>query len=348
MDASTGIGLTLAAEYVKLHHGTITVDSELGIGTTFLISMPLGKSHFPVDVIHDGEVISLLARRSIHDGDMPDRNYQFGLVSDKPLILLIDDNSDIISFVQSSLRHKYDFVVADNGEDGLLKATSFLPKVMISDIMMPVMDGLTLCKRVKENPRTSHIGIILLTAKSREAHRVEGIRIGADAYITKPFEIDLLEAHIDHLIQRNKELIDYFRNELIPLPKDGNKNNNEDSKFIKQVMEIIEANITNPEFGVDLISEQIGISSTHLYRKLKALTNNSVKDVIKAYRIKKASLLLQNKEGNVSDVMYDVGFSSLSYFSKCFREAFGVTPKEYQRKMGALPIDIVKEMEGKA
>src|SRR5690606_33711132 len=156
-------------------------------------------------------------------------------------------------FIRTSLSHRYNFVTAENGEEGLAKANSFAPQVIISDIMMPVMDGLTFCRRIKENPKTSPIAIILLTAKSLNTTKVEGIRVGADVYLTKPFEIDLLEAHIDHLIQRNKELVDFYRNELITSPEDNGSSNNEDNKFIKQVMEIIEANITNPDFSVEMI-----------------------------------------------------------------------------------------------
>lgn len=342
MEIGTGIGLALAAEYVKLHHGEISVDSTKGKGTSFTILLPLGNSHFPIDSIHDNDEISLLATRSIHplvngNGSMP---YRFDLESNKPLVLVIDDSRDMIDFVRVSLKEKYNFVIAENGEEGLQKANNFLPEVIISDIMMPVMDGLTLCKKIKESPKTSHISIILLTAKGLTSQKIEGIRMGADAYITKPFEIELLEANIDHLLARKKELADYFRNELITQPSSESTKENVDDKFIRKVMSIIDANISNPDFSVEMLSDEIGMSSTHLYRKLKSLTKLSANEIIKKYRIKKASLLLKNKEGNISEIMYDVGFSNLSYFSKCFKAEFGVTPKEYQQKTGSHTIDI--------
>jgi AraC-like DNA-binding protein len=197
------------------------------------------------------------------------------------------------------------------------------------------MDGLTLCQRIKENPRTSHIGIILLTARSLTAQKVQGIRVGADAYITKPFEMELLQASIDHLLKRKKELSDYFKYTIITQPDLQNHKENQDDKFIKKVMNVIEANISDPGFSVEKLSDEIGMSATHLYRKLKSLTHFSANEIIKKYRVKKASLLLKNREGNISEIMYDVGFSSLSYFSKCFKAEFGLTPKDYQQKMAS-------------
>ncbi len=156
--------------------------------------------------------------------------------------------------------------------------------------------------------------------------------MGADIYLTKPFEVELLEAHIDHLLERKEELAQYFKHELITQPQTESGKENEDDKFLKKVMNTIEANISNSEFSVEVLSEEMGMSSTHLYRKLKSLTHISANEIIKKYRIKKASLLLKNKEGNISEIMYEVGFSNLSYFSKCFKIEFGLTPKEYQQR----------------
>jgi len=350
MEAGTGIGLALATEYVKLHHGEIKVDSTKGKGSTFTVLLPLGNSHFPIDIIHEDQEINLVATKETETNeDTVRKPYRFDLQSGKPLILIIDDSADMVDFVRLSLGEKYNFISAENGEEGLQKANNFLPEIIISDIMMPVMDGLELCKKVKENPRTSHISIILITAKGLTSQKIEGIRKGADVYITKPFEIEFLEANIDHLIARKKELAFYLKNELITEPSASNKEN-EDERFIKKVMQVIEANISNAEFSVEMLSEEIGMSSTHLYRKLISLTRLSANEIIKKYRIKKASLLLKNKEGNISEIMYDVGFTNLSYFSKCFKIEFGVTPKEYQQKSGKgmvdLPIDIESKIEG--
>ncbi|RJE72668.1 two-component regulator propeller domain-containing protein [Reichenbachiella sp. MSK19-1] len=331
-ESGSGIGLTLAAEYVALHHGNISVKSSPGMGTSFTVHLPLGKTHLPVDTLAADAQVEIRATPSVHGRQNGSKFYQLDLASDKPLVLIIEDNNDMVDFIRTSLNHKYNFVAAENGQEGLLKANNFLPQVIISDIMMPIMDGLTLCKEIKNNPKTSHVSVILLTAKALLSHRIEGIKTGADAYITKPFEIELLEAHIDQLIQRKKELTEFFRNDLIPLPSESQAANNEDNIFVKRVMDIIEANIANSELTVDMISSEMAMSSTHLYRKLKANTDHSAKEIIQKYRLKKASLLLQNKEGNITEIMYQVGFSSLSYFSKCFKSEFGLSPKKYQER----------------
>ncbi len=331
MEGGSGIGLTLAAEYARLHNGMIKVRSAPGKGSCFTVALPLGNVHFPLHTAADTEPLNLVATKT---DARDDASYLYDIHSDKPLLLIAEDNPEMVDFLVLSLKRDYHLIVAANGEDALRKASSFYPEVVITDIMMPVMDGLTLCRKIKENHQTSHIGIILLTAKSLTSQKIEGIRTGADVYLTKPFEMELLEASIDHLLKRKQELSSYFRSEIITEPREGHTRGNEDERFIKKVMNIIEANISNPDFSVEMISDEIGMSSTHLYRKLKSLTLYSGKDIIRKYRIKKASLLLKNKEGNISQIMYDVGFSSHSYFAKCFKAEFGVSPKEYQQREG--------------
>ena len=332
-NSGSGIGLTLVAEYVELHHGQIQLDSEVGRGTEFTVTLPLGKSHLPVDSIEKDSQIKLLAKPSLHGKQEGSRFYQLKPESDKPLVLLIEDNLDMVDFIRTSLGHKYNFVLAQDGQEGIKKANNFSPHIIVSDIMMPKMDGIELCRKVKENPMTTHISIIFISAKSMTENRVEGMRVGADAYIVKPFEIELLEAQIDTLIQRQKELMEYFRNYLFRMPAPSDTTNNEDNKFVKRVMDLIEANISNSELTVEMIASEMAMSSTHLYRKLKATTDHSPKEVIQKYRLKKASQLLQNKEGNITEVMYRVGFTNLSYFSKCFKAEYNVTPKQYQERI---------------
>ncbi|MDQ2657653.1 MAG: response regulator, partial [Bacteroidota bacterium] len=330
VEGGSGIGLTLASEYARLHHGRITVESELGKGSCFTVVLPLGNIDFPIHISSEGQQPGIPAIKS--EDPHAGASSLYDLHSTKPLVLIVEDNPDMIDFLVIHLKKDYHLIIANNGDEALRKANSFYPEVIISDIMMPVMDGLTLCRKIKENPRTSHIGIILLTARSLTSQKIEGIRIGADVYITKPFEMELVEASVDHLLKRKKELSSYFRSEIMTQPDTGNAKGNEDEKFIKKVMNIIEANISNPDFSVEVLSAEIGMSSTHLYRKLKSLTHYTAKDIIRKYRIKKASLLLKNKQGNISEIMYDVGFSSLSYFAKCFKAEFGISPKEYQQR----------------
>jgi signal transduction histidine kinase/ligand-binding sensor domain-containing protein/AraC-like DNA-binding protein len=335
-----GIGLNLAAEYAKLHHGELKFTSEPGRGTAFMLILPLGSSHLPQISIHENAELKLLASKSTVSGDA----YRFNLQSDKPMILLVENNPDIISFIRITLNAKYNFITAENGEEGLYKAVSFNPDIIISDVMMPVMDGFTFCRKIKENPRTAHISIIFLTAKQLNENKVEGIRLGADLYLTKPFEVELLDAHISQLIRRAHQLKEYFRNELTQLPSETSKANG-DEKFIERVMNIIQANISDPEFGVEVLCRDIGMSPTHLYRRLKSITQFSANELIKKYRIKKASLLLRHKEGNISEIMYSVGFSNLSYFSKCFKKEYGLSPKDYQQQIGVSSIEIDRKLD---
>lgn len=344
MDLGTGIGLTMVMEYLKLHRGEIKVESEKGHGSKFTVVLPTGNEHLQADTSEEHDEINPVAMEQEEVDEIKTDSYD--LSNDKPLVLLIDDSTDILDFVRVSLSEKYNFIVAENGEEGLQKALTFLPEVIVSDIMMPVMDGLTLCKHVKENPKISHISIILLTAKDQTYQKIEGIKTGADVYITKPFEPEFLEANIDHLIVRKKELSDYFRNELMLQPPEGNKHENVDEKFVRKVLQFIEANISNPDLSVEMLSEEIGMSSTHLYRKLKSITSLSANEIIKKYRLKKASILLKNKEGNISQIMYDVGFSNLSYFSKCFKSEFGMSPKDFQQKMSVGQFDLERELPG--
>jgi signal transduction histidine kinase/ligand-binding sensor domain-containing protein/AraC-like DNA-binding protein len=341
MNAGYGIGLTLASEYARLHHGELRLESEPGKGTSFTVILPLGSAHFPVDAFQTNEEINLTATKSVRPAD--GGRYRLGLDSTKPLVLLVENNPDVVDFVSISLGDKYNFIVAENGEEGLARASRFAPALIVSDVMMPVMDGLTLCRKIKEDPRTSYIPIILLTARQQDENKVEGIRMGADSYLTKPFDIDLLDATIDHLITRNEELKTFFRKELVLLPEASVTTG--DERFIDKVMHIIEANISNPEFGVDHLCRDIGMSATHLYRKLKATTHLSANEIIKKYRIKKASLLLRNKQENISEIMYSVGFSNLSYFSKCFKKEYGMSPKDYQNSMPVNEIEINQKLD---
>jgi len=330
MKTGSGIGLSLALEYVKMHHGEIHLESEPGKGSVFTVLLPKESAERPASEDVGSEIDRVLAYQS-HSAQQKSSQIN---KSEKPLILIVEDNFDMIDFIRISLQNKYRFVIAADGEEGLRKAAEFSPDVIISDVMMPVMDGLRFCQRIKSNPVTSRTALILLTARGLTSQKIEGIKTGADAYITKPFDMELLDAQIENLLQRKKELSAYVQGKLIIAPEVEEGKESADEKFVKRVMSSIEAHIADPEFNVEVLGSEVGMSSAHLSRKLKSLTQFSANEIIKKYRIKKASLLLENMEGNVSEVMYEVGFSNLSYFSKCFREEFGLSPKEYIKREG--------------
>ena len=327
-EMGSGIGLALTLEYVKMHSGEIKLESEPGEGSVFTILLPKGNAEQLVLEHSDPDSFPIfqapLSNTEAYETVNSGRN--------KPLLMIVEDNPDMVDFIRLTLHDKYRFVIEGDGEEGLLKAGQYLPDLIISDVMMPIMDGLKFCKMLKSDPKTSRIAVILLTARSLTSQKIEGIRVGADAYITKPFDIELLDAQIGNLLHRKEEMNAYVRQNLIVTPEVKDGKENVDEKFVKKVMSIVEVHISDPEFNVEVLASEMGMSSAHLSRKLKTLTQFSANEIIKKYRIKKASLLLENNEGNVSEVMYDVGFSNLSYFSKCFREEFGVTPKEYGKK----------------
>lgn len=337
----SGIGLSMVAEYSKLHHGSVNVESQPGEGACFTVTLPLGNIHFPMDFDQSSQSLNLLvSKKSEFDEKVPN-HYVYDVDSGKPVVLIVEDNADMVEYLCLNLKEDYHLIIANNGEEALEKTKNFTPNVIISDIMMPVMDGLTFCKKIKENPKTSHIGIILLTAKSLTSQKIEGIRIGADAYLTKPFDVELLMATVGNLLKRKDEIFSYFKFEIITQPDSRNSGENVDDRFIKKVIHIIEANIANPDFSVEMLSSEIGMSSAHLYRKLKSMTHFSAKDIIRKYRLKKASILLKNNEGNISEIMYEVGFSSLSYFAKCFKKEFGYSPKDFQQRESNSRFDLI-------
>ena len=323
----TGIGLTMALEYAQLHKGTIQVNSEPGSGSIFTLILPfnpVSEETLPQNKTFDNPE-AVISPEGKALSPQEEKNYT-------KTVLIIDDNPDILEYIELNLGIHYKFIRAENGKKGLEKAKKEMPDLIVSDVMMPVMDGMELCKKLKKIPQTATIPVILLTAKSLDAQKIEGMMTGADLYITKPFDTGYLYSCIESLFRRENILQNYIRNELqIQAPDSSAQDDNQDQVFIRKVMDIIEKNIDNSNLSVNLISHEIGISSTHLYRKLVAITKQPTKDIIKNYRLQKAAHMLKNNEGNVTEIMYAVGFSSLSSFSKSFKIAYGYSPHQYQK-----------------
>ena len=342
--SGTGIGLALVKSFVELHHGEARVESELGKGSDFIVVIPREQEgdsqviHNDVDIVDNSvnasastgkNVIDESVLQYIDDGDRSREKVQ-RLVSEntnRPTVLVIDDNTDIRQYERTLLQDEYVVLEAADGKEGLAVALKEVPDLVICDVMMPVMDGLELTEQLKTNTATSHIPVIMLTAKNLEEHRAEGYEHGADSYITKPFHSKVLLARIENLLRQRQLLKNLYQG-----TKEAEKEISEahledrDKQFLKQLQAIIQKNISDSEFGVEDMGQQIGLSRVQLYRKVKAMTGSSVVDLLRKARLAKARRLLETRSMSVSEVAYEVGFSAPSYFTKCFKEEYGMLP----------------------
>ncbi len=241
---------------------------------------------------------------------------------------MVEDNLDVATYIKDTFVGCYTVLEAHNGQEGLQLAIKHVPDLVISDVMMPKMDGLELCRRLKTEECTSHIPLILLTAKANVESKMGGLQTGADDYLTKPFHAEELIVRVNNLIQQRKRLKERYSRELTLQPS-AIAVSSVDEKFLEKVLTIMEANISNADFDVEVFGREIGMSRMQLHRKLMALTNHSPGEFIRTFRLKRAMLLLSKNYGNISDIAFSVGFNSLTYFSKCFKDQYGQTPSDY-------------------
>lgn len=348
-EQGTGIGLALSKELVELHQGQIWVESEPGKGTCFTVRLPLlpiNETVLPVEFTHSSDISGVVApdrlensmEPQVFTADTTDQDLE-GL----PLVLIVEDNVDLRQYIRTQLSGKYRIIESENGTKGLEQAIETIPDLIISDWMMPGLDGLELCHLIKTDERTSHIPIIILTALATSEARLTGLETGADDYLTKPFDNRELELRIYNLITSRRKLREYFMHEI---SRQGTKFDaaptentwiqpskvdvvSADEKFLQRAILVVEQNMSDVTFSVEEFSREIGMSRMQLHRKLKALTGHSAGDFVRMMRLKRAAQLLEAKAGNVTEIAYQVGFNTLSYFSKCFHDYFGVMPTEY-------------------
>lgn len=331
--SGTGIGLALVKSFVELHNGEVKVESEPDKGSDFIVVIPRMQANGTVVIDDDAEDNQSFADESalqyIDDSDKHKGRVQ-QVVSentDKPTVLIIDDNNDIRQYERTLLQDNYFVLEASDGKEGIDVAKKEVPDLVICDVMMPVMDGLEFTEQLKTNTATSHIPVIMLTAKNLEEHRAEGYAHGADSYITKPFHSKVLLARVDNLLkQRNLLKSVYQGSKEAEQEVEASKLDDRDKQFVKQLNTIIQQNLSNCEFGVEDIGKEIGLSRVQLYRKVKAMTGSSVVDLLRKARLAKAKRLLESRSMSVSEVAYDVGFSAPSYFTKCFKEEYNMLP----------------------
>ncbi|GGD44340.1 hypothetical protein GCM10011514_05360 [Emticicia aquatilis] len=325
----TGIGLALVKELVEVMKGKIDVRSQENVGTKFELfipvkyepaetyaQLPIVKTEAPLAIVNDSTVNNI---KNI-DSD------------NEQILLIVDDNDDIRRYIRSIFEAEYTIIEAINGKDGILKANEKVPNLIISDLMMPEMDGFEFCKHIKSDERTSHIPIIMLTAKANIESRIEGLELGADDYLIKPFNKEEVEARVKNLIAIRENLKKYYSKDLVKENPDAVKISAVDAGFLNKIKEIIEENIGNTNFDVEQFAAAMNMSSVQLRRKIKSLTNYTVVEFVRNYRLQKAAEMLTQKTGNVSEIAYRVGFESLPYFSKTFQEFYGVSPSEYTSK----------------
>ena len=344
---------------MELHHGEITVDSEVGVGTTFRVFLPLGKKHLKSEEIRetgdgrqetgigkkesgeevdkergvDSRQLTVDSRQSAVSSTSKIENRQ--LTINNPIVLIVEDNADLRLYIRGYLDQTYQVIEAKDGQQGLERAIEHVPDLVISDVMMPKMDGYELCNKLKTDERTSHIPVILLTARASMESKLEGLETGADDFITKPFDPQELQIRVKNLIEQRKRWSEQFMKKITlsgsyPFtPLMDQTITSVDERFLQKAFKIVEEHLGDEKFSVEQFVQEMAMSQMQLYRKLKALANLSANEFIRTTRLNHAAQMIKNKSGNIAEICFAVGFNNPSYFAECFKKQFGVLPSEY-------------------
>ncbi|MDG3583449.1 hybrid sensor histidine kinase/response regulator transcription factor [Galbibacter pacificus] len=333
--SGTGIGLEVVQSFVELHKGKVEVESELEKGTVFKIILPKGKGHFKENEIYSDlneqlpnapKYIEATMSEEAEDECAMDGQANFYT------LLLVEDNPELRNYLKNELKGHYKVVAANNGKEGLQMAKEVLPDVIITDVIMPEMNGFDFCKYIKTDIRTSHIPLLMLTAKAKIDDRIDGIEIGADAYMVKPFDMRLLKLRLSQLITSRQLIFNKYFSAISDVPSNVNTTSL-DKEFIQKALNYINKNISEPDINVESLASHLNLSRSQVYRKLKALTGQTANEFIRNIRLHKAKALIQAGNNNISEVSYAVGFSSSSYFTKCFKACFGMLPTQVEEEV---------------
>lgn len=326
----SGIGLALVKELVQLHGGNISVSSKINEGTTFTLHFPLRRDHLTDDAVIESPSLQPNEKKVEFtlpvNSKSPSGNRSSELAaSSVPHLLVVEDNADVRAFIRLRLENSFHISEAVNGQEGIDLAIDLMPDLIISDVMMPKKNGYEVCQTLKTDIRTCHIPIILLTARAAQEEKIEGLETGADDYLTKPFNSEELEVRALNLVRLRQQLKERFANS-ITLKPDEMATNSIDQSFLESVLSIVTSNLANDQFTIDMLSQEIGMSRSNLNRKLRALVNQSTNQFIQSVRLQRASELLEQQAGTVSEIAFKTGFGSTAYFIKCFKEQYGETP----------------------
>jgi DNA-binding response OmpR family regulator/nitrogen-specific signal transduction histidine kinase len=324
--SSTGIGLALAKNLAEMHKGQIKVLSNKGEGASFIVELPMGKAHFTEAELENVPPYS--PKTNLHDIETETPNQtNTGTKIKRYTLLVVEDNFQLRKYIKTELQQNYNVMESRDGDEGITRALDKIPDLIISDLLMPEKDGFELCETLKNNPKTAHIPIILLTAKTNVEDQIHGAQIGADLYLTKPFNMSLLKHNVAQLIRNREQLMLKFKEQSILLT-DQSAHNAADLDFLQTITRYLLDNITDSELSVESVGDKMNLSRSQLYRKIKTLTGHSANEFIRITRLKQAQKLIKERKLNINEVGYSTGFASPSYFSKCYREYFGNLPSE--------------------
>lgn len=333
----SGIGLSLAKAFVELHDGEISVTSEPGKGSEFTVTIPVRH----VDCLADGAEHGVVAKADVV-AELGDIEIDTDAVdgSGKPLLLVIDDNEDIRHMLAELLGDEYSVCFARDGREGVRKASRYVPDLIVCDVMMPGMDGFECCRRIKEEVSTSHIPVLMLTACSMDEQRVQGYDSGADGYVSKPFNADVLRSRCRSLVENRRRVINVLQGDVEPVTSRPETSrtaavSNIDDDFYRRFIEIVQAEMGDPDLNVESLASRLGLGRSQFYRKIKALTNYTPVELLRRLRLKRSRDLLATTSRSISEIAYEVGFSTPAYFTRCYREAYGETPSELRDRLFA-------------
>tara|TARA_B110000259_G_scaffold140557_1_gene158316 strand:- start:107 stop:1045 length:939 start_codon:yes stop_codon:yes gene_type:complete len=305
--------------------GLIEVRSEQKKGTEFKIKLPLGSKHLNLSKSNFNSKTNDEIYEQINNSEV-DEEISSVKVNNRKTVLIVEDNSELRNYLKNELKDDYKVRMAINGKEGLQMAIKFIPDIVISDVMMPIMDGFEMCSNIKKDLRISHIPVLMLTAKGMQIDRVKGIDSGADVYLNKPFNMNVLKSHLSQLINSRQILFNKYYNGVSD--KELMNTNSLDKQFITNILEYINQNINDPALNVENLADELLISRSKLYRKIKVLTGNTANEFIKKIRLEKAKQFLESTDYSISEISFKVGFSSPSYFTKCYKTLFGRLPTE--------------------